>query len=224
MEEIIFLILICLTMLITYVFYKFLGKRGLYFSLVIMNILTFILSFKNIYLFKMNINLGIIPFVGIITILCIFEDKKYQKEIKNIISISFYSNLAIAILIYIMNFSISAITETISINMQATFETNYKILIIYPFLMTLTEFIISKLYKLIKNIEDNIPIDLILTYILTGLIYPVIFLLLSYIKVIEFKYSLFLGILTYIIGLPIALINIFFVIYLVRKKVLKWEI
>ena len=63
MSEIIFLILIFLTILTTFSIYKMLDKRGYYFSLVIMNLLGLILSFKVATISKINVNLNIIPVI-----------------------------------------------------------------------------------------------------------------------------------------------------------------
>ena len=54
MEELIALILIVLTLLIIFCLYKMFDKRGLYFSLVIMDLIAFVLSFKITYVFKMK--------------------------------------------------------------------------------------------------------------------------------------------------------------------------
>lgn len=224
MEEIITIILILLTILTIYCLYRMLDKRGLYFSLVIMDLISFVLSFKISYIFKMNINLGIIPLIASFTIIYIFLNKYNSKETKNLILITLYSNITAALLLIIMNFFIPAITETISINMQGTFEYNYKILITYPIIVFLSQNITSKLYNLLVQIQDNVTISISLTYIITGLLYTVIFYALAYINIIEIKYSLFLGISSYIIGLAITLINIIFINIINNKKVLKWEI
>ena len=194
MEEIILLILVALTLLTIFCLYKMLDKRGLYFSLVILNLITFVLTFKITYVFKMNINIGIIPFIATLTVLYIFITKYGYKENKNLLKISLYSNISAGLLLAIMNYFIPAIEETISINMQGTFEYNYKILIIYPFIMLLSQLITIKLYELVGKIQNNIPISITLTYIITGLLYTVIFYALSYIKIMELKFSLFLGV------------------------------
>ena len=75
-----------------------------------------------------------------------------------------------------------------------------------------------------RQIQDNISISIALTYIITGLMYTVILYLVSYIEILEIKYSLFLSISTYIIGLAITIINIIFIKILSTKKVIKWEI
>ena len=224
MEELIAIILIVLTLLIIFCLYKMFDKRGLYFSLVIMDLIAFVLSFKITYVFKMNINVGIIPLIATFSILYIFLTKYSNKETKNLLTITLYSNITAALLLVVMNFFIPAITETISINMKGTFEHNYKILILYPIITLLSQLASVKLYGLLQQIQDNTSISIALTYIITGLLYTVVMYALSYINILEIQYSLFLGISTYILGLALTIINIAFINFLNPKKVIQWEI
>ena len=224
MSEIILIVLIILTMTITYCLYQLLDKRGLYFSLVIMNLVAFVLSFKITYLFKININIGLVPLIASLSIIYIFITKYGYKETKNLILISLYSNITAGIMLIIMNYFLPAITETISINMQGTFEYNYKILIAYPIIITLSQYTVIKLYKLITSLNSNTSICVMLTYIITGLLYTIVFYILSYIETINISNSLFIGISSYIIGIPITIINLLLINYITNKKVIKWEI
>jgi len=221
MEEIITLILVLLTLLIIFCMYKMLEKRGLYFALVLITIIAFVLSFKISYVFKMNINVGIIPLIATFTILYIFLIKYNVKETKNLILITLCSNIVVSLMLAIMNYFIPAIEETISINMKGTFEYNYKILILYPIIILISQFVTIKLFSLLKEIQSNLIVSVVLTYIITGLIYTVGFYAISYIEVLPTKYSLFLGISTYIIGIPIAIINAIYVHMLNSKKVIR---
>lgn len=224
MSEIILIVLIILTMTITYCLYQLLDKRGLYFSLVIMNLVAFVLSFKITYLFKININIGLVPLIASLSIIYIFITKYGYKETKNLILISLYSNITAGIMLIIMNYFLPSITETISINMQGTFEYNYKILIAYPIIITLSQYTVIKLYKLITSLNSNTSICVMLTYIITGLLYTIVFYILSYIETINISNSLFIGISSYIIGIPITIINLLLINYITNKKVIKWEI
>ena len=224
MEEIITIVLILLTMLVTFCLFKMLDKRGLYFSLVIMNLLGLVLSFKISQILTINMNIGIIPMIATLSIIYIFIIKYGYKETKNLLLVSLYSNIAMSVLLIIMNYFIPAITETVSINMQGTFEYNYKILIVYPLIMLLGQYTVTKLYKLISSLQRNTSICITLTYIITGLIYTIVFYFLAYINILEISYSIFLGISTYIIGIPITLINLLLINYSTKKKVLVWEI
>lgn len=221
MEEIIAIILIILTLLSIFCLYKMYDKRGLYFSLIILDLISFVLSFKISYICNMNINLGIIPIISSFTVIYIFLKKYNQKEVKNLIKITLYSNIITALLLTTMNYFIPAITETISINMQGTFEYNYKILIVYPIIIHISQIVTTKLYSLLKEIQDKETICIMLTYIITALLYTVIFSSLVYINIIEIKHSLFIGISSYIFGLLITIINIIFINILYKKKVIK---
>ena len=88
---IIVLLLILVSLLLIYSMYKIYDKRGLYFSLVIMNIMSFILSFKIIKIFSLNINLGLIPMISIFTIIYIIITKYSIKDKKTILSLSLYT-------------------------------------------------------------------------------------------------------------------------------------
>ena len=221
MSEIITLLIIISTILTTFCLYKFLDKRGLYFALIIFDIISYIFAFKIFVILKMNINTAIITLIETFSILYIIIIKYTDKDIKKVIKITLITNIMISLIIAIMNEFIPTLTETISINMQGTFEYNYKILIIYPIIIFISQYIISKLYKLISQVQNNIPICIILTYIITSLIYTILFIILIYINIIEIKESLFIGISTYIIGIFITLINIIFVKLLTDKKVKK---
>ena len=221
MSEIVILAMIFLTMLTTYSICKMLDKRGYYFSLVIMNIIGFILSFKIGKILDININLNIAPVIASMTILYSYMNKYSIKDIKKLIKVALYSNIIMSLLITVMNFFIPAITETISINMQATFEFNYKILITYPLIMFISSIIQAKFYQILNELKDNNYINIILTYIITGLLPTIIFSVISYIKILQARDSLLIGITGYIVGIPILIVNLLLVNLLCKKKVLK---
>lgn len=225
MNEIIFFIILFIIFFATYLLYIIFDKRGLYFSIVLLNIMTLILSFKIITFLKLNINLGIMPYLGILNILYIFMIKYGNKEIKKLEKISLYTNVLGAVFLVIINYFIPAITETISINIKDSFINNYKILIAYPIIMFVSQYLVTKLYSFVASIQNNKSVCILLTYIITALIYTVIFYIISYIKILSIKDSIYIGISTYIVGLIITIISIIFINYLSKnKKVIKWLI
>lgn len=225
MNEIIFFIILFIIFFATYLLYIIFDKRGLYFSIVLLNIMTLILSFKIITFLKLNINLGIMPYLGILNILYIFMIKYGNKEIKELEKISLYTNVLGAVFLVIINYFIPAITETISINIKDSFINNYKILIAYPIIMFVSQYLVTKLYSFVASIQNNKSVCILLTYIITALIYTVIFYIISYIKILSIKDSIYIGISTYIVGLIITIISIIFINYLSKnKKVIKWLI
>ena len=218
MNEIILIILLCLTLLTIFILYKIYDKRGLYFSLIVLNILSFILTFKITNTLKLNINLGIISYISIFSIIYIFMIKYGEKELKELIKISLYSSVFTAIMLLITNYYIPSITETISINIAGSFVYNYKILIVYPLIMLLSEYLSTKLYSFENSIQLNNTICLLLTYIIIGALYTTILNVLSYINILNIKDSAYIGMSTYIIGLIVTIVNIIFVNLLIKSK------
>lgn len=222
MTEVILIMILAICLLLIYFLYKTLDKRGLYFSLVILSILTFIFTFKITTVFKMNTNLGIVTLVPMLSIFYIYLIKYGEKDIRQLIIISLITNIITALLITTLNYYIPAITETISINIEGTFKYHYKILIVFPLIILLSEYLITKFYTFVSELQSNTIISIILTYIITGLVYTLIFMVISYIKIFDIKSSIFLGITTYIIGLVLTVISTLFInIVTGSKKVRK---
>ncbi len=218
---IIVLLLILVSLLLIYSMYKIYDKRGIYFSLVIMNIMSFILSFKIIKIFSLNINLGLIPMISIFTIIYIIITKYSIKDKKTILSLSLYTNIITSILILITNYFIPTVSETISISIKGTFEYNYKILILYPIIILLSQYIIIKLFNYLKELQSNIIINITLTYITTGLVYTLVFYLIAYINLIDIKNTIFMGVSSFLIGIIITLLNTLIIDLIFKKKVKK---
>ena len=218
MNELLMLIILIISFLTIVLSYILFDKRGFHFATTILSLITFILSFKIGYIFKMNVNLGIITLLPLLGINYIYLIKYGNKNIKDLVIVSSITNIIFAILLVILNYYIPSLTETISINIEETFKTNYKIIIMYPIIMTISEIITIKLFSFISSVTNNTFISLLLTYILTAIVYTIIFYMICYINVLSLKDSIFLGITTYIIGLIIHIINILFIIYLTKGK------
>lgn len=222
MNEFILIIILFMIMFTTYLLYKVYDKRGLYFIAVLLNIVTMILSFKIITFLKLNINLGIVSYLGVLTVIYLFIIKYGKKEIKELEKISLYTNILTAIFLVIINYFIPAITETISINIKDVFISNYKILIAYPIIMFISQYLVVKLYSFVSNIQENKTTCILLTYIITAILYTIVFAIIVYFKVLSIQTSIYIGISTYIAGLLITGFNLGFIHLLTKsKKVIK---
>ena len=104
--------------------------------------------------------------------------------------------------------------------MQGAFQTNYKILIVYPIIMFISQFVTIKLFNLLNQLQDNTSVSIMLTYIITGILYTVLSYFISYIELIPMNFRIFLGISTYIIGIAITIVNVIFINILQKKKVI----
>lgn len=218
MNEIIFAVILIISLLSIYCLYKIFDKTGLYYSLIIFIETAIITSFKIMKIFNFNLNINIILLVSIMTIVYILLTKYNVKETKNIIKISSITIIFSTLLLLILGYYIPSINDTIAINIKSTFIHNYKVLISLP--LTLLGGIIStiKLYQFINKLQDNIYINIILTYIITGLIYTVIFQIFGYLNIIDIYNSIFIGLTSYLFGLIITITQLSIINLILNQK------
>lgn len=218
MNEIIFVVILIISLLSIYCLYKIFDKPGLYYSLIIFIETAIISSFKIMKIFNFNLNINIILLVSIMTIVYILLTKYNVKETKNIIRISSITIIFSTLILLILSYYIPSINDTIAINIKSTFIHNYKVLISLP--LTLLGGIIStiKLYQFINKLQDNIYINIILTYIITGLIYTVIFQIFGYLNIIDIYNSIFIGLTSYLFGLIITITQLSIINLILNQK------
>lgn len=218
MNEIIFVVILIISLLSIYCLYKIFDKPGLYYSLIIFIETAIITSFKIMKIFNFNLNINIILLVSIMTIVYILLTKYNVKETKNIIRISSITIIFSTLILLILSYYIPSINDTIAINIKSTFIHNYKVLISLP--LTLLGGIIStiKLYQFINKLQDNIYINIILTYIITGLIYTVIFQIFGYLNIIDIYNSIFIGLTSYLFGLIITITQLSIINLILNQK------
>lgn len=218
MNEIIFVVILIISLLSIYCLYKIFDKPGLYYSLIIFIETAIISSFKIMKIFNFNLNINIILLVSIMTIVYILLTKYNVKETKNIIRISSITIIFSTLILLILSYYIPSINDTIAINIKSTFIHNYKVLISLP--LTLLGGIIStiKLYQFINKLQDNIYINIILTYIITGLIYTVIFQIFGYLNIIDIYNSIFIGLTSYLFGLIITITQLSVINLILNQK------
>ena len=118
MEEIILLTLMFLVLTTIYCFNKIYEKKGLIYSIVLLSIISYILSFKITNIFHSNINLGIVTILGIFTAIYIYLIKYGKKEYKSILNITFISNIIFGLLIILLNYIVPSITDNISLDIK----------------------------------------------------------------------------------------------------------
>lgn len=222
MEEIIILVLITLSLFIIYALHKILDKQGLYYGLIMLDLLAYILTFKITTVLKMNINIGIIPLISSFACLYLILIKYGNKDIKNIFKLTFLSNVVFGLLLTTTNYYFPSLTDTISKSIEETLITNYKLLILFPIVVFLGQYLINKIYGYVTDIQNNIFLATMLSYIISAITYIILFYLIGYINILPIRDSLYLGVTTYIVGIMITIINIAFIYLLNRKKAKKW--
>lgn len=218
MNEIILAVILIISLMSIYCLYKIFDKMGLYYSLIIFIGTAIITSFKTMKIFNFNLNINILFLVCIMTIIYIILAKYNIKELNNIIKVSCITTIFSALIVLLLGYYIPSINSTIAINIKSTFIHNYKVLIVLPITLLGGIIATTKLYQFISKLQDNIYINIVLTYIITGLIYTVIFQIFGYLNVIKIYNSIYIGLTSYLFGLIITIIQLFTINLILKQK------
>ena len=218
MNEIILAVILIISLMSIYCLYKIFDKMGLYYSLIIFIGTAIITSFKIMKIFNFNLNINILFLVCIMTIIYIILAKYNTKELNNIIKVSCITTIFSALIVLLLGYYIPSINSTIAINIKSTFIYNYKVLIALPITLLGGIIATTKLYQFISKLQDNIYINIVLTYIITGLIYTVIFQIFGYLNVIKIYNSIYIGLTSYLFGLIITIIQLFTINLILKQK------
>lgn len=221
MNILIYFCILVLSIFTIYIFNKKLDKLGLTVMFSLMNLLSFILSFKYITISTLNINANAITYISMFSILYLYLEKTNEKETKKLINLNIIMNLLIVSLLVLMSLYIQTIDDTVGINMKNVFIDNYRILIAYPITLSLSLHGIIKMYNKVKTIYDNMFITTTVTFLLVGLIDLILFTLISYLLVMNVKTMIKLILSTYMLKIILTVIYSLFLMLIQNKKKVK---
>lgn len=216
---VIYLCILIISMFSFYFANKLLGKLGLTITFIVMNIVSFILSFKYVTLSTINLNSNCITYVTMLISLYMILEQTSKKEAKEITNLNFIITTFLAVMLYLMADYTEAITETVSINMRIVFLKNKQILIVYPITTLLSNYLLIWVYEKIKKLYDNYFITTVTIYLLIGIIEGIAYTLLVYGKLKNIKINILLILSTYMIRLIITIIYSIFLTIISKKKV-----
>jgi len=216
-------IMLIILMIILGIFFIFISqylieKNGIINVYLIYNIVSFLLSFKILEVFEININSNIILSSLFTMITYLLVEKLSIKEYKNLIKQTFTINIFLSIGLLISSFYIGSVNDINSVNMQNIFLNNYKILISYPIVTLINQILILLMTNIIKESIKNINIRIIITNLTILMIETILFYISSYIFTGEFNYLLVLIISNYLIKVIITSLYTPFISYLISLK------
>ena len=199
---------------------KLLGKLGLTITFIAMSTVSFILTFKYVTLSTINLNSNCFPFVTMLTSLYLLLETTSKKETKEIVNLNFIVNIFMAVMLYIMINYTQILTDTISINMKNVFDSNSRILLVYPLTTLLSNYLSIWTYEKIKKLYDNHFISIVTIYLLVGIIEGIIYTFLCYQNILNTKTIILILLSSYMIRLIITVIYSLFLIIISKKKVI----
>ena len=221
MNEILFICILIISLVIIYITEKYLDKIGLTVLFIVSCILSYILSFKFATLSTFTFNCNTIVYVNMFTSLYLLLEKSEKKEVKSISNLSLIINIFIGLMLYLMASYTQSLTDTIGINMTNVFIENYRILIAFPISLFISHKILILIYEKVKNIYDNFFISTVTTYLAVGLIESIIYVLISYYNILDNQTIIKIALSTYMIRLIITVIYSIFLLKITNKKVKK---
>lgn len=199
---------------------KLLGKLGLTITFIAMSTVSFILTFKYVTLSTINLNSNCFPFVTMLTSLYLLLETTSKKETKEIVNLNFIGNIFTAVMLYIMINYTQILTDTISINMKNVFDSNSRILLVYPLTTLLSNYLYIWTYDKIKKLYDNHFISIVTIYLLVGIVEGIIYTFLCYRNILNIKTIILILLSSYMIRLIITVIYSLFLILTSKKKVI----
>ena len=212
-----FCILIVVTLMI-YFMHKLLSIQGLTITLLTMNIISFILSFKLLKFSNINLISNSITYISMFTIIYLMLEKTNNKEVIKIINTNFIINIFIAIMLYLTSYYTQTLNDTVGINMTNVFIKNYRVLLAYPIATALSSHLIVLMYNKIKNLYDNMFISTTTTYLAIGLVDIIVYVLIAYLNVYQVKILIQIALSTYMVRLILTVIHSIFLILITTKK------
>ncbi|MBQ8193140.1 MAG: hypothetical protein IJZ46_03615 [Bacilli bacterium] len=219
MEIIIFILLAAICMGLIYIVHKYFGKVEFYLLSIIYSIIAFLMSFKMINIFGIDINGSIIFTSGLLMILYYFIKRYSEKEYKRFIVLSSVSTLTCIIILLLSAFMIPSIHDKTAILYQNLVFNNLAIIILYPIANIITLVLSSYCFNELKK-EKNYELGKTLATI-TGIIFidVLIFVYFSYAILIKFDTSIIITLDNYLIKTIIMVIYTLIVnkLFMVRK-------
>lgn len=224
MNLILLIVAVIISLFITFITNKYMGKLGIIALYTISNLVAFILSFKLINISNLNFISNTLVYVMMLTMLYLLLERKETSEAKKIINFTFFINIFSSIMLYITSSYTQSLTDTIGINMTNVFINNYRMLLAYPISQFVSQKILIYVYDRIKKIYDNLFISTVTTYLLIGLIEILLFSIVAYYNILRNKVIIEIILSTYMIRLIITVIySLLLPIFLKKaKKVIKW--
>lgn len=221
MNVIIYILILVLSMFSLYIFKKLLGNLGLKIVFTIMNITSFILSFKYITIANINLSANCITYVTMFSCLYLLLDTTSKEEVKKTSNQNFLISIFIAIMLYLMNYHTQSLTDNIGINLKNIFNYNTIILFTYPTTILLSNYLLIYMYEKIKKLYDNMFITTVTTFLLVGIIEGIIYTTLSYYNNLTLKIIIELILSTYMIKLILTVIYSIYLMLITKKKVME---
>lgn len=208
MSIVIFLLLISICLGLIYLVHKYLGKSEFYILAIIYSILSFIMSFKLVNIFGVDINLSIIFSSGLLVILYYFINRYGKGEDKKLITTIGISTILFGIILILNTIIVPSLSDKNSIIYQSLIFDNIPILILYPISLIGTLIFSSYIFNELKKEYSYRLVKTLLTVV--GIVFADVFIFIyfSYAFIIKFDTSIMIALGNYLFKTIITIVYI----------------
>ena len=214
----IFVIMTMLCLISIPLMYHLFEKKGLKILFLLFYMLAYIFTLKNIKILNIDFSLMIIPYVSLLSILYIANQKISAKDIKKNLHINILFILTIIILLIILFLYNPSVTDLTTANLNKLVESNIVSLILFPIVTVISLYGTYKLYNFMKKSSNILFINISLTTIIIGIIDCILFTVLANIGNFNIVSSVKLGLGNYLMKIILSLVFIPIISYVVNRK------
>ena len=208
MSIVIFLLLICICLGLIYIVHRYFDKHEFYILAIIYSVLSFIMSFKLVNIFGIDINLGIIFSSGLLVILYYFVNRYGKGEDKKLITTIGISTILFGIILILNTIIVPSLSDKNSIIYQSLIFDNIPILILYPISLIGTLIFSSYIFNELKKEYSYRLVKTLLTVL--GIVFADVFIFIyfSYAFIIKFDTSIMIALGNYLFKTIITIMYI----------------
>lgn len=208
MSIVIFLLLICICLGLIYIVHRYFDKHEFYILAIIYSVLSFIMSFKLVNIFGVDINLGIIFSSGLLVILYYFINRYGKGEDKKLITTIGISTILFGIILILNTIIVPSLSDKNSIIYQSLIFDNIPILILYPISLIGTLIFSSYIFNELKKEDSYRLVKTLLTVV--GIVFADVFIFIyfSYAFIIKFDTSIMIALGNYLFKTIITIMYI----------------
>ena len=221
MNIVVFILLMIICIGSVYIVHKYFGKSEFYLLAVIYSIMSFLMSFKMINIFGININCSIIFESGILTILYYFINRYSANEVKKYFITIVVSTVVCELFLITTSFIVPSIYDKMSTFYEDLITTSTAIFVFYPISLIISLVLSGYAFKEIKSIKENKLVKMIIILIGIMFIDTLLFIYFSYAFIIRFDTSLIITLDNYIIRVLVMVTFILITSRLLRVKKVK---
>ncbi len=219
MGGIVFLLLMAICLGLIYLVHKYYGKEQFYLLGIIYSIISFIMSFKLINVFGVNLNANIVFSCGLLVILYYFVNRYNEIESRKFITTVLVSSIMCMIFFMLTTFLIPSIYDNMSVFYQNLILDNLAIVILYPISLAITMFLSEYCFRELSKDKKNRTIKTIFTILGIMFIDVAIFIYFSYAFIIRFDTAIGIALDCYLVKSTVMIIYTLIVnkLFIVRK-------